>query len=139
MRRRCCTECGTVLDSGEARVVSGPLLLDRALRRVQWRGHELHFSAQEFEVLELLVAREGRVVQSWAFFAADIFDEETDDKIVDVIVCKIRGKFKAVDPAFDAVHTHWGEGYRWRRADGEVVQQLDRSAALRERVARPAG
>lgn len=138
MKRRCCTECGTVIDSGEAQMISGPLLMDRALRRVNWRGHELHMTPQEFEVLELLVTREGRIVQSWAFFACDIFDEDVEDKIVDVIICRLRSKFAAVDPEFNAIHTHWGEGFRWKRVEGEVVRNLDTTSALRERLARAA-
>jgi two-component system response regulator ChvI len=136
MKRRCCPECGTVIASSDAKLYSGPLLLDRALRRVNWRGHDLHLSPQEFEFLELLVIREGRVVQTWAFFAADIFEEDVDDKIVDVIACKLRSKLRAVDPGFNALETRWGEGYLWRRAEGRVVEQMDRAAALRERVAR---
>ncbi len=138
MSRRCCSECGTVIDSGSAKMTSGPLLIDRALRRANWRGHEIHFTAQEFDVLELLVTREGRVVQGWAFFACDIFDEDTEDKIVDVVICRLRAKFRGVNPEFNAIHTHWGEGFRWSRADGTVAQQLDRTSALRERVARAA-
>jgi two-component system response regulator ChvI len=136
MTRRCCTECGTVLDSGETKLARGPLLMDRALRRVVWRGHDIHLTPMEFDTLELLAQREGRVVQGWAFFAADVFDEEVDDKIVDVIICKVRGKFRAVDPTFESLHTQWGEGYRWVRVEGETTPEIDRTEALRERVAR---
>jgi two-component system response regulator ChvI len=138
LRRRCCTECGTVIDSGQARLVRGPLWLDRALRRVTWRGTDIHLTAQEFEVLELLAQREGRLVQGFAFFNAEIFDEDTDDKIVDVIICKIRAKFRAVDPSFDALVTHWGDGYRWRPIEGEPPPQVDAELALRARLQRPA-
>lgn len=138
IRRRCCSECGTVIDSGEAKLIRGPLYLDRALRFTRWRGHEVHLTAQEFGVVELLAQREGRLVMSHAFYNADVFDEETDDKIIDVVVCKIRRKFSQVDPDFDALQTHWGEGYRWKPVDYLQPVAIDRDAALRERLQRRA-
>lgn len=36
--------------------------------------------------------------------------EETDPKIVDVVICKLRAKLKAVDPEL-VIHTSWGKGY----------------------------
>jgi two-component system response regulator ChvI len=136
IRRRCCSECGTVIDSGEARLIRGPLMLDRALRHATWRGSDVHLTHQEFEVVDLLAQREGRVVAGFAFFNAEIFDEDVDDKIVDVIVCKVRAKFRAADPAFDAIVTHWGDGFRWKHIDFEVPPVVDRDDALRERLRR---
>lgn len=138
LRRRCCIECGTVIDSGEARLIRGPLTIDRALRFTTWRGQDIHLTGQEFGLLELLAQREGRLVASHAFFNAEVFDEDTDDKIVDVIVCKVRAKFKAVDPDFDALVTHWGEGYRWKHIEAPAPVVIDQQDALRERVRRQA-
>lgn len=138
-RQRCCTECGTVIDSCEARLVRGPLMMDRALRQVKWRGHEVHLTKQEFGLVELLALREGRLVAGFAFFNAEVFDEECDDKIVDVIVCKVRARFRAVDPDFDALVTHWGEGFRWKHIEAESIEaEPDRDAALRARLGRAA-
>jgi DNA-binding response OmpR family regulator len=137
-KRRCCSECGTVLDSGEAKLVRGPLTLDRALRRVVWRGVDIHFTKTEFEIVDLLAQREGRIVQHWAFFI-DIIDEDVEDKILDVYVCRIRSKFVDVDPAFDLIQTIWGEGLLWKKCEPQAaVAEVPREQALRERLARAA-
>lgn len=41
--------------------------------------------------------------------------EQTDPKIVDVIVCKLRKKLRDVDPRL-VLHTSWGSGYYFDRA-----------------------
>lgn len=113
-RNRCCSECGTVIDSAEATITAGSLVMDRALRTVTWNGQLVRLTKQQFEILELLIQREGRLVQRWAFFVA-VIDEEVEDKLVDTRICQIRAAFRKVDPDFDQLVTHWGEGYSWRR------------------------
>lgn len=136
--RRCCSECGTVIDDGTARIVRGRLTVDRALRRVLWDEAELHFAKTEFEIIELLATREGRVVQKWAFFI-DILNEDVDDKILDVFICKIRARFTAIDPKFDLLKTVWGEGYLWQKSDRPALAEpVDQETALRARLARRA-
>lgn len=110
--RRCCSECGTVVHDGTDRIVSGDLILGRMLRDATWKGQLVHFTRREYEILELLVQRQGRVVQDWAFFI-DIIDEEVSDKIIDVYICKIRTKLLKIDPTFDRLRRVWGEGLIW--------------------------
>lgn len=136
-RRRCCSECDTVLNDGETKMVRGPLTLDRALRYVTWNGCAIHLTKTEFDIVELLAQREGRVVQNWAFFI-DIISEDVDDKILDVYICKIRSRFTSVDPSFDAIHTVWGEGFLWKKLTPIEAAALAPEDALRERVARSA-
>lgn len=111
-KRRCCRECGTVVDSGEITVTRGNLTLDRALRRATWRGNPVALTPQQFDIVEFLVQR-GRLVQRWAFFV-DALDEELADNHLDVQVCKIRERFRRVDSAFNQLETVRGEGFRWR-------------------------
>jgi DNA-binding response OmpR family regulator len=112
-RRRCCHECGTVVDSGEATVTRGNLTLDRALRRATWRGQPVRLSALHFQVVVLLVQRAGLLVQNWAFFVA-VFDDDIEDGQLAVQLCRVRKAFRAVDPDFDAIENVHGEGFRWR-------------------------
>ena len=137
--RRHCPECGTVLSDGKRTLSRGPLQIDLALRDVSWRGAAIRLTPTEFDILALLAQRAGRIVQSWAFFI-DIIDEEIEDKILDVYICKLRAKFRAVDPSFDALETSWGEGYRWKIESeiSEEAQPVDHDAALRARLQRGA-
>jgi DNA-binding response OmpR family regulator len=40
------------------------------------------------------------------------------DRIVDTYVRRLRRKLEAVDPAFDAIETVIGAGYRWKEPRG---------------------
>jgi DNA-binding response OmpR family regulator len=115
-KRRCCPECGTVTASEDITVTRGNLTLDRALRRATWRGQQVRLTPQQIDILELLVQREGRVVQDWSFFIST-FDEEVETDVLKVQVSKMRAAFRRVDPDFDQLETIRGEGFRWRRAD----------------------
>lgn len=46
--------------------------------------------------------------------------EETDPKIVDVIICKLRKKLKSADPAF-VLTTSWGMGYYFDHKVKEAI------------------
>jgi len=39
-----------------------------------------------------------------------------DDATITSHIKRIRRKFEALDPAFDAIQTVYGMGYRWREA-----------------------
>jgi two-component system OmpR family response regulator len=107
-----------VTDSEEITVVRGNLTLDRSDRRVYWRGQRVKLTPQEVDILELLVQREGRLIQRWAFFV-DVLDEECADNQLDVRFSTIRKAFRAVDPDFDQLETVRGQGFRWRRFELE--------------------
>lgn len=69
---------------------------------------------REFEVLELLIAAEGRVLpreeiyrRVWGYAMA------RGDRSVDVFVRKIRHKLGRLSPAWSYIHTHFGVGYRF--------------------------
>jgi DNA-binding response OmpR family regulator len=62
----------------------------------------------------MLVQREGRLVQDWAFYIS-VIDEEVESNTLDAQVCKIRKAFRAVDPDFDQLETIRGQGFLWRR------------------------
>jgi DNA-binding response OmpR family regulator len=41
-------------------------------------------------------------------------DGGVDDRLIDTYVRRLRRKLEAIDPAFDAIETVTGAGYRWR-------------------------
>lgn len=48
-------------------------------------------------------------------------DEETEIKIVDVFVCKVRAKLKPFDVE---IETHWGTGYSLSAASKNIIQEM---------------
>lgn len=115
---RSCDCCGTVLDDGRSILQIGDLTINRVFQGVSWKDQVISVTRQQFEVLELLAIRAGRLVPRTAFFIS-VLGEDVDNKQIDVIVCRLRFKFRAVDPAFDRIYTSRGRGYAWFLADQE--------------------
>ncbi|PZU18065.1 response regulator transcription factor [Qipengyuania sp. YIM B01966] len=95
----------------------GRLLMDPARHRVLWDGRPVSLTVTEFLILEALAVRPG-VIKSRnqlmdAAYPDDVF---VDDRTVDSHIKRMRRKFRAVDPAFDAIDTLYGAGYSF--ADG---------------------
>jgi DNA-binding response OmpR family regulator len=107
-----CECCGTIIDDGRAVVELGELFMDRQFHAVTWKGQRVHLTRQQFEVLELMVTRAGKLVPRTAFFIS-ILPEECEDNQLSVIVCRLRAKFAKVDPDFDRISTIRGSGFSW--------------------------
>jgi two-component system, OmpR family, response regulator ChvI len=95
----------------------GRLMMDAARHRVIWDGKDVALTVTEFLILEALALRPD-VVKSRnqlmdAAYQDDIY---VDDRTVDSHIKRIRRKFRLVDPAFDAIDTLYGAGYRFNAA-----------------------
>jgi DNA-binding response OmpR family regulator len=80
---------------------------------------------REFELIELLAAAEGRVLEReeiyqrvWGYAMA------RGDRSVDVFVRKLRQKLEKASPDWRYIHTHFGVGYRFSPEPGEDVGLL---------------
>jgi DNA-binding response OmpR family regulator len=77
-------------------------------------GHSLDLTRREFELIELLAAAEGRVLER-----EDIYSRlwgyamVRGDRSVDVFVRKLRQKLEKASPKWRYIHTHFGIGYRF--------------------------
>ena len=76
-------------------------------------GDSLDLTRREFELIELLAAAEGRVLEReeiysrvWGYAMA------RGDRSVDVFVRKLRQKLEHASPRWRYIHTHVGVGYR---------------------------
>ena len=76
-------------------------------------GDSLDLTRREFELIELLAAGEGRVLEReeiyqrvWGYAMA------RGDRSVDVFVRKLRQKLEQASPRWRYIHTHVGVGYR---------------------------
>jgi DNA-binding response OmpR family regulator len=78
------------------------------------RGHSIDLTRREFELIELLAAAEGRVLER-----EDIYSRlwgyamVRGDRSVDVFVRKLRQKLEKASPEWRYIHTHFGIGYRF--------------------------
>jgi DNA-binding response OmpR family regulator len=87
-------------------------------------GASIDLTRREFELIQLLAAAEGRVLEReeiyqrvWGYTMAH------GDRSVDVFVRKLRSKLQQASPEWNYIHTHFGVGYRFaaERAEGEVA------------------
>jgi DNA-binding response OmpR family regulator len=77
-------------------------------------GRSVDLTRREFELIELLAASEGRVLEReeiyqrvWGYAMA------RGDRSVDVFVRKLRQKLEKASPSWRYIHTHFGVGYRF--------------------------
>lgn len=93
------------------RLEQGSLVLDRDRMTAHWRGQAVPLTLTEFWVVYALALHPGHVKNREQLMAAA--NAVLDDGTVTSQVKRIRAKFVAVDPAFDAIQTVYGMGYRW--------------------------
>ena len=100
-------------------------------------GASIELTRREFELIELLAAAEGRVLEReeiyqrvWGYAMA------RGDRSVDVFVRKLRQKLEKASPGWRYIHTHFGVGYRFS-AEPEGID-LEGVAPGRETPAEPA-
>ena len=92
----------------------GRLSMDPARHRTHWGGELVTLTVTEFMILETLAQRPGIVkTRNQLMDAAYQDDIYVDDRTIDSHIKRLRRKFRQVDPAFDAIETLYGAGYRF--------------------------
>jgi len=109
-------------DIGPPRVsIHGKLNLYRRTSRAEWNGLNLDLTLGEYNTVELLVRNAGHYVCNRTIY--DIMrtpclaaGDGPEGYRVNVrsAIRRVRNKFRAVDPLFDAIDTYTAFGYRWR-------------------------
>ena len=89
----------------------GLLTLDRDRMTATWVGELIPLTVTEFWVVFALAEHPGHVRNREQLMAAA--GTVLDDGSVTSQIKRIRGKFQLADPAFDAIKTVYGMGYRW--------------------------
>ncbi len=88
-------------------------------------GHSLDLTRREFELIELLAAADGRVLEREEIYSRLWgYAMVRGDRSVDVFVRKLRQKLEKASPEWRYIHTHFGIGYRFAAepADGSPVE-----------------
>ncbi len=77
-------------------------------------GASLDLTRREFELIELLAAAEGRVLEREEIYSRLWgYAMVRGDRSVDVFVRKLRQKLEKASPSWRYIHTHFGIGYRF--------------------------
>jgi DNA-binding response OmpR family regulator len=76
--------------------------------------HSIDLTRREFELIELLAAAEGRVLEREDIYSSLWgYAMVRGDRSVDVFVRKLRQKLEKASPSWRYIHTHFGIGYRF--------------------------
>lgn len=94
------------------RLEEGALVLDRDRMLASWRTQSVPLTLTEFWVVHALAVHPGHVRSREQLMAAA--NVVLDDGTVTSQIKRIRAKFAAVDPEFNAIQTVYGMGYRWQ-------------------------
>jgi two-component system response regulator ChvI len=97
---------------------AGGMVLDADRYAAAWRGRAVRLTVTEFLLLEALARRPGHVKsRDQLLTAAYPHDTTASDRTIDSHVKRLRRKFQDADPAFDAIESVYGAGYRLRTDD----------------------
>jgi len=106
-----------VADEGEEVIVRGRLVLDPMRHSVSWDDCDVTLTVTEFLILQALAQRPGHVKSRDQLMDAAYSDDiYVDDRTIDSHIKRLRKKFRSVDPAFEAIDTLYGVGYRFRES-----------------------
>ncbi len=94
------------------RLEQGSLVLDRDRMSALWKSIVVPLTVTEFWVVHALALHPGHVRSREQLMAAA--NVVLDDGTVTSQIKRIRAKFVALDPKFDAIQTVYGMGYRWQ-------------------------
>jgi two-component system OmpR family response regulator len=100
--------------ASETVIEHGPLKLESERMRISWNGVEVPLTVTEFWMVHTLIRFPGHVKnRDQLMREAELV---VDDATITSHIKRIRKKFIAVAPAFDAIETVHGVGYRWKPA-----------------------
>lgn len=94
-----------------SRMMRGDLELDVDRMTVRWKDKPVGLTLTEFWIVYSLARYPGHVRNRQQLM--DAARAVLDDNTITSHIKRIRRKFLAIDPAFDAVETVYGMGYRW--------------------------
>ena len=89
----------------------GALVMDAGKMQTTWNGKPVTLSLTEFWIAHALALNPGHVKNRQQLM--DAANVVLDDSTITSHIKRLRRKFLELDPAFDAVQTVYGMGYRW--------------------------
>ena len=112
----------------DAMLQIGPVILEESRHRVSVDGKEVHFTATEFQLLHLLMKRQGRV-QTRDNLLINVWEYEADveTRTVDTHIRRLR---KKLGSASNLIETIRGVGYRFLEP-AKTIEPSNTSASSR--------
>jgi two-component system response regulator ChvI len=112
--RRASLAGSTDVQDADRPVAEGDLLLDPLRLTATWKGSPIPLTVTEFLLLQALARRPGVVKTRDQLMDAAYPDRvSVSDRTIDSHIKRIRRKFQAADPSFDAIAGVYGAGYRY--------------------------
>ena len=97
--------------SNDSRIVRGDLEIDVERMTVHWQERPVGLTLTEFCLVHAMARYPGHVKNRQQLM--DAAQAVLDDNTITSHIKRIRRKFHAIDPEFDAIETVYGMGYRW--------------------------
>ena len=97
--------------SGDGRIVRGDLEIDTDRMMIRWQDQPVGLTLTEFWLVHAMARYPGHVKNRQQLM--DAAQAVLDDNTITSHVKRIRRKFVAIDPDFNAIETVYGMGYRW--------------------------
>jgi len=97
--------------TSESRIRRGELMIDTERMTIHWRDQSVGLTLTEFWLVHALARYPGHVKNRQQLM--DAAQAVLDDNTITSHIKRIRRKFHAIDPDFDAIETVYGMGYRW--------------------------
>ena len=108
-----------------AALVAGEVEICRDRFQAFVSGASLDLTRREFELVELLAAADGRVLEREEIYSRLWgYTMVRGDRSVDVFVRKLRQKLEKASPRWRYVHTHFGIGYRFAAESLDVDAEV---------------
>jgi two-component system, OmpR family, response regulator len=98
-------------DDADQLLRRGALTIDSEKMQTTWNGEAVTLSLTEFWIVHTLARNPGHVKNRQQLM--DAANVVLDDNTITSHIKRVRRKFAQVDPAFDAIQTAYGMGYRW--------------------------
>jgi two-component system OmpR family response regulator len=97
--------------TGDGRIVRGDLEIDTDRMMIRWQDQPVSLTLTEFWLVHAMARYPGHVKNRQQLM--DAAQAVLDDNTITSHIKRIRRKFVAIDPDFDAIETVYGMGYRW--------------------------
>jgi two-component system OmpR family response regulator len=97
--------------AADSRLIRGDLAIDTDRMTVHWQEQPVGLTLTEFWLVHAMARYPGHVKNRQQLM--DAAQAVLDDNTITSHVKRIRRKFVAIDPSFDAIETVYGMGYRW--------------------------
>jgi DNA-binding response OmpR family regulator len=115
---------------GDGPIVAGELEIRADQFQAFVDGRSVDLTRREFELIQLLAAADGRVLEREAIYERVWgYAMARGDRSVDVFVRKLRQKLERSSPDWRYLHTHFGVGYRFEALPVEAEDAPPPAAA----------